>query len=126
MFPGYQDVTDPAVEASSPMHRGIDVTVMDDRVGSVLLRCRISPLEGKVKAYYIMGEDPLQTEADLARVRSGFEAPRLCGGADIFMTKTAGSGGCSVTRHPGRTRGRLYPAIAASSVSARPLRPAAT
>ncbi|PCR20750.1 hypothetical protein CQA77_30505, partial [Klebsiella pneumoniae] len=32
-------------------------------------------LTGEIKAYYIMGEDPLQTEADLGLVRKGIEAP---------------------------------------------------
>ena len=44
---------------------------------------------GKVKAYYIMGEDPLQTEADLGLVRKGFQALDFIVVQDIFMTKTA-------------------------------------
>nr|MDQ6120644.1 molybdopterin-dependent oxidoreductase [Klebsiella pneumoniae subsp. pneumoniae] len=51
------------------------------------LRCRA--LTGEIKAYYIMGEDPLQTEADLGLVRKGIEALDFVVVQDIFMTKTA-------------------------------------
>ncbi len=46
-------------------------------------------LTGEIKAYYIMGEDPLQTEADLGLVRKGIEALDFVVVQDIFMTKTA-------------------------------------
>ncbi|SYL73563.1 formate dehydrogenase H, selenopolypeptide subunit [Klebsiella pneumoniae] len=36
-----------------------------------------------------MGEDPLQTEADLQLVRNGFDALEFVVVQDIFMTKTA-------------------------------------
>ncbi|VTR15151.1 Formate dehydrogenase H [Serratia fonticola] len=42
---------------------------------------------GKLKAHYIMGEDPLQTEPDLATIRRTFEKLDLLIVQDIFMTK---------------------------------------
>ena len=89
MFPGYQDVTDPAVRQKFADAWGIDVNKMDDRVGTRITEVPHLALEGKVKAYYIMGEDPLQTEADLGLVRSGFDALDFVVVQDIFMTKTA-------------------------------------
>jgi formate dehydrogenase major subunit len=62
---------------------------MDDKVGVRITEVPHLALEGKVKAYYIMGEDPLQTEADLSLVRKGFEALDFVVVQDIFMTKTA-------------------------------------
>ncbi len=62
---------------------------MDDRVGTRITEVPHLALEGKIKAYYIMGEDPLQTEADLGQVRRGFEALDFVVVQDIFMTKTA-------------------------------------
>ncbi len=62
---------------------------MDDRVGTRITEVPHLALEGKIKAYYIMGEDPLQTEADLGLVRRGFEALDFVVVQDIFMTKTA-------------------------------------
>ncbi|AKA37039.1 formate dehydrogenase subunit alpha [Yersinia ruckeri] len=88
-FPGYQSVTDPLVRAKFADAWGIDVNQMDTEVGHRITEIPHLALEGHVKAYYIMGEDPLQTEADLSLVRKGFEALELVIVQDIFMTKTA-------------------------------------
>lgn len=88
-FPGYQDVTDPQVREKFANAWGIDASLMDDKVGVRITEVPHLAIEGKVKAYYIMGEDPLQTEADLGLVRNGFEALDFVVVQDIFMTKTA-------------------------------------
>ncbi|AKE10465.1 formate dehydrogenase subunit alpha [Serratia liquefaciens] len=88
-FPGYQAVTDAAVRAKFAAAWGIDATKMDPNVGYRITEIPRLVHEGKVKAYYIMGEDPLQTEADLSLVRSAFEALEFVVVQDIFMTKTA-------------------------------------
>ena len=88
-FPGYQAVTDAAVRAKFAAAWGIDATKMDPNVGHRITEIPHLVHEGKVKAYYIMGEDPLQTEADLSLVRSAFEALEFVVVQDIFMTKTA-------------------------------------
>ena len=88
-FPGYQDVTDPQVREKFARAWNIDPALMDDQVGVRITEVPHLALEGKVKAYYIMGEDPLQTEADLGLVRKGFEALDFVVVQDIFMTKTA-------------------------------------
>ncbi|AUX92726.1 formate dehydrogenase subunit alpha [Mixta gaviniae] len=88
-FPGYQSVTDARVRAKFADAWRIDAGQMDDGVGYRITEIPHLALEGKVKAYYIMGEDPLQTEADLSLVRKGFEALDFIVVQDIFMTKTA-------------------------------------
>ncbi|MGO4744815.1 formate dehydrogenase subunit alpha [Serratia quinivorans] len=88
-FPGYQAVTDAAVRAKFAAAWGIDATKMDPNVGYRITEIPHLVHEGKVKAYYIMGEDPLQTEADLSLVRGAFEALEFVVVQDIFMTKTA-------------------------------------
>ncbi|MGJ3435681.1 formate dehydrogenase subunit alpha [Serratia liquefaciens] len=88
-FPGYQAVTDAAVRAKFAAAWGIEATKMDPNVGYRITEIPHLVHEGKVKAYYIMGEDPLQTEADLSLVRSAFEALEFVVVQDIFMTKTA-------------------------------------
>ncbi|RAU78267.1 formate dehydrogenase subunit alpha, partial [Klebsiella pneumoniae] len=65
LFPGYQEVTDPAVRAKFAAAWGIDPALMDDQVGTRITEVPHKALTGEIKAYYIMGEDPLQTEADL-------------------------------------------------------------
>lgn len=89
LFPGYQDVTDATVREKFASAWGIDASRMDDKVGTRITEVPHLALEGKIKAYYIMGEDPLQTEADLGLVRDGFAALDFVVVQDIFMTKTA-------------------------------------
>ncbi|NEM18403.1 molybdopterin-dependent oxidoreductase, partial [Escherichia coli] len=80
---------DPAVRLKVAEAWKINVSRMDDRVGTRITEVPHLALEGKIKAYYIMGEDPLQTEADLGLVRRGFESLDFVVVQDIFMTKTA-------------------------------------
>uniref|UniRef100_UPI00398C6DDC molybdopterin-dependent oxidoreductase n=1 Tax=Salmonella enterica TaxID=28901 RepID=UPI00398C6DDC len=44
---------------------------------------------GEVRAAYIMGEDPMQTDAELSAVRKAFEDQELVNVQDIFMTKNS-------------------------------------
>ncbi|NMP28908.1 formate dehydrogenase subunit alpha [Rahnella sp. SAP-1] len=88
-FPGYQSVTDPKVREKFANAWGIDASTMDPDVGYRITEVPHLVHEGKVKAYYIMGEDPLQTEADLGLVRAAFKELEFIVVQDIFMTKTA-------------------------------------
>ncbi len=86
-YPGYQYVKFPenrekfakawGVE-SLPAHTGYRISELPHRAA-----------HGEVRAAYIMGEDPLQTDAELSAVRKGFEDLELVIVQDIFMTKTA-------------------------------------
>ncbi|SFN52606.1 formate dehydrogenase major subunit [Izhakiella capsodis] len=88
-FPGYQNVVDAQIREKFARAWGIDPASMDDQPGVRITEVPHLALEGKIKAYYIMGEDPLQTEADLGLVREGFDALDFVVVQDIFMTKTA-------------------------------------
>ena len=44
--------------------------------------------EGKIRAFYNFGEDPLQTKPDTAQVRRMLESLDLLISQDIFMTQT--------------------------------------
>jgi formate dehydrogenase (hydrogenase) len=86
-LPGYYDVTDDAARArfakawgvpSLPSAKGCSLTEAPHRIN-----------EGKIRAYYIFGEDPLQTEPDLDMMRKAFAKLDLIIVQDIFMTKTA-------------------------------------
>ena len=86
-YPGYQYVKFPENRAkfakawgveSLPEHTGYRISELPHRAA-----------HGEVRAAYIMGEDPLQTEADLGLVRKGIEALDFVVVQDIFMTKTA-------------------------------------
>ena len=86
-YPGYQFVTCPEIRekfakawgvASLPAHPGYRISELPHRVA-----------HGEVRAAYIMGEDPLQTDAELSAVRQAFADLELVIVQDIFMTKTA-------------------------------------
>ncbi|SUH40362.1 formate dehydrogenase H [Salmonella enterica subsp. enterica] len=63
---------------SLPAHTGYRISELPHRAA-----------HGEVRAAYIMGEDPLQTDAELSAVRKAFEDLELVIVQDIFMTKTA-------------------------------------
>lgn len=86
-YPGYQYVKFPEHRekfakawgvASLPAHTGYRISELPHRVA-----------HGEVRAAYIMGEDPLQTDAELSAVRQAFASLELVIVQDIFMTKTA-------------------------------------
>ncbi len=63
---------------SLPAHTGYRISELPHRAA-----------HGEVRAAYIMGEDPLQTDAELSAVRKAFDDLELVIVRDIFMTKTA-------------------------------------
>ena len=86
-YPGYQYVKVAAnrekfakawgVE-SLPAHTGYRISELPHRAAN-----------GEVRAAWIMGEDPLQTDAELSAVRKALDTLELVIVQDIFMTKTA-------------------------------------
>lgn len=87
IFPGYQPVTDPAVRAKFAKAWG--VPSLPDKVGAMLTAVPHLVAEGKLKAFYIFGEDPAQTDPDLGGVREALRDLELVVVQDIFMNKTA-------------------------------------
>ena len=89
VFVGYQSVLDPAMREKFARAWGVPVERMSSKVGHYLSEVASSAASGRLKAFYCMGEDPLQTEPDLPGVRSGFSKLDLLIVQDCFMTKTA-------------------------------------
>ncbi|WP_108649471.1 formate dehydrogenase subunit alpha [Dongshaea marina] len=89
LFPGYQKVTDDEARRKFAKAWGVDFAKMDAKPGFGITDVPKRALSGDLRAYYIMGEDPLQSEADLSLVRQGFDALEFMIVQDIFMTKTA-------------------------------------
>jgi formate dehydrogenase major subunit len=87
VFPGYDYVTDPAARARFASAWG--VADLPDKIGFGLTDVPHQVEAGKLKAFYIFGEDPAQTEPDLELVRKGLDGLELIIVQDIFMTKTA-------------------------------------
>lgn len=87
VFPGYQKVTDDKARekfekawgVSLPSNPGYKLT----EIPHLVLH------EDKIKAYYIFGEDPVQSDPNAAEVRETLDNIDLVIVQDIFMNKTA-------------------------------------
>lgn len=85
-LPGYQALEDPEIVAkfnkawgaNVPTHKGLRIPEMIDEA-----------LTGKVKAMYVMGEDPVLTDPDANHVRKAMESLEFLVVQDLFMTETA-------------------------------------
>jgi len=86
-FPGYQYVTDPVTRKKFEDAWG--VKELPDKTGLMLPKSFELANEGKMKAFYIMGQDPMMSEPDLDHVRSALKKAELVVVQDIFMTETA-------------------------------------
>lgn len=86
-YPGYQKVADPKVRKKFAKAWG--VKDLPDTKGSTITEVPHRILDGQIKAYYVMGEDPLQTDPDLHEMREAVKKLELFIVQDIFMTKTA-------------------------------------
>ncbi len=87
VFPGYQPVTDENVRAKFTKAWG--VAQLPSKVGCTLTDVPHLAKEGKLKAYYIFGEDLVQSDPDTASVREALKKLELVIVQDIFMNKTA-------------------------------------
>lgn len=86
-LPGYQKIDDKATLDKFAKAWGI--STMPSKKGYSLTELPHLVHEGKLKAHYIFGEDPLQTEPDLGAMRQAMKDLEFIIVQDIFMTKTA-------------------------------------
>jgi formate dehydrogenase major subunit len=87
VFPGYQPVTNPDIRAKFEKAWGVEQ--LPSKVGHMLTEVPHLVKEGKLKAYYIFGEDLVQTDPDAAGVREALNTLEFVIVQDIFMNKTA-------------------------------------
>lgn len=86
VFPGYQQVTDPQVNLKFEKAWG---NVPPAEVGLTLTEMVEAMDNGKLKALYLMGENPLLSDADILHVRKAFAKLDFLAVQDIFLTETA-------------------------------------
>lgn len=86
LYPGYQDVRDEKVNKKFEKAWN---TKLSKNIGAKLTEVPKLVEEGKLKAYYIMGEDPVQSEPDSEETRRTLDNMELVIVQDIFMNKTA-------------------------------------
>jgi len=92
VYPGYQNVVDP--EARKKFEKAWKAPHLSEQVGLYFTRVpeRVVHEKDPVKwihAYYIMGEDPAQSDPDLEEIRETLKEIDFVVVQDIFMNKTA-------------------------------------
>ena len=85
-YPGYQKVFD---EASSSKFKKAWNTEVSKEVGLTIMDMFKGMDEGKVKALYVMGENPLLSEPDISHAEESLKKLDILIVQDIFMTETA-------------------------------------
>ncbi len=86
VFTGYQKVADAAVRAKFEQAWGVPLSA---KPGLTVTQMLPAALEGTVKALYIMGENPVLSEADSTHVVEALEKLEFLVVQDIFLTETA-------------------------------------
>lgn len=87
VYPGYQDVANDQVREKFEKAWGVSLSPNNGysltQVPQLVLK------DKKLKAYYIFGEDPVQSDPDASEVREALDELEFVVVQDIFMNKTA-------------------------------------
>jgi len=86
VYQGYQNVTLPAVKEKFEKAWG---RPMPDKIGLKIPEMFEAAHEGKVKAMYILGENPVLTDPNSHHIRGGLEALEFLVVQELFLTETA-------------------------------------
>jgi len=86
VYPGYQRVTVPAVRERFEELWGVKLS---DREGMMANEMLDAALAGKLRALYIMGENPALSDPDIGHTTKALKAIDFLIVQDIFMTETA-------------------------------------
>jgi formate dehydrogenase alpha subunit len=87
VYTGYQKTSDPAVRKR--MAEAWGVPSLPETDGLALTEMMEAAYHGKIKAFYIMGENPLLSDPNLSHVRETLEHLDFLVVQDIFLTETA-------------------------------------
>ena len=85
-YSGYQQVANADARAKFAKAWGVDLPATP---GLTVTQIMPAALAGKIKAMYIMGENPMLSDADLTHVAKSLEALDFLVVQDIFLTETA-------------------------------------
>lgn len=86
LYPGYQNVNDPEKQAKFEKAWGVD---LNPKPGLRIPEMLKAAVEGKVKAMYVMGEDPVLTDADANHVKLAMRSLDILIVQNMFLTETA-------------------------------------
>lgn len=86
MYSGYQKVTDPTIRQKFEAAWGIKLPIED---GLYMTEMINSILQGKIKALYLIGENPVLSDPDAGHVREALSKLEFFVAQDIFLSETA-------------------------------------
>jgi len=86
VYPGYQSVEDEAIRAKFEKAWG---KALSPKKGLTVVEMFHAVEDGRVKAIYIMGENPALSDPNLNRTRKALEAVEFLVVQDIFLSETA-------------------------------------
>jgi formate dehydrogenase alpha subunit len=86
VYPGYQRVDDEAIRAKFESAWG---AVLPPKPGLTAVEMIDAAAEGKLKALYVMGENPMLSDPDVGHVEKALRAIDFLVVQDIFLTETA-------------------------------------
>ena len=86
VLPGYQAVTDEDKRKAVAEQWGLDD--LPGEVGLTVVEMTTAAIAGKLKAMYIMGENPMLSDPNLTHVEEGFRKLDLLISQDIFLNET--------------------------------------
>lgn len=86
VFPGYQNVTDPEIKAKFEGHWN---TTLNSEAGLTTMEMVDAAEKKAIRAYFVMGENPMMSEPDLRHARHVMEELDFILVQDIFMNETA-------------------------------------
>jgi predicted molibdopterin-dependent oxidoreductase YjgC len=87
VLPGYQRVTDDEKRASVAEKWGVDD--LPSEVGLTIVEATQAASEGKVRAFYVMGENPMMSDPNTNHVEKAFRSLDFMVVQDIFPSETA-------------------------------------
>jgi len=85
-YPGYQKVDDPAIRRKFEKAWGVSLNPKPGLTTTDMVR---QAEAGKIKAFYIIGENPLMSEPNITLVRRAFEKLDFLAVQEIYMSATA-------------------------------------
>lgn len=86
VYPGYQGV---ALKELREKFENLWGVPLSEKIGLTVVEMGEAAHEGKVKAIYIMGENPMVTDPDLSHLKKAYGKLELLVVQDIFLTETA-------------------------------------
>ncbi len=89
VFPGYQPVADEAARRKFAAGWHIPYEFLNAKPGLTVTEIMHGVLDGRIKAIYIMGENPMLSDPNLSHVAHALEQVEFLVVQDIFMNETA-------------------------------------